>query len=192
VVVARAKLEPSLVALPDVAAESGSDLIPVDAVAQAVVGLLRTVRRAKAQMLSVDGDDVGSATQLLLRTIAADGPMRASALAANVQADLSTISRQVGTLVTQGLLERRADPEDGRACLLVLTEAGQDVLAQHEEVRAAFFEQVLAGWPAEELGQFAVLVERFDGAYQKVHAAWMRDAAARNKTNLIGSEGAIA
>src|SRR5258707_10063835 len=79
-----------------------------DTAADSVIGLLRTVRKAKARMADDARGDVESATGLLLHTVAAHGPMRTSLLAAQVHSDLSTVSRQVGVLVTAGLLERRA------------------------------------------------------------------------------------
>jgi DNA-binding MarR family transcriptional regulator len=148
-------------------------------VGDAVVDLLRTVRRSKARLVAAASSDVESATQALLRIVASDGPMRASALAATVQSDLSTVSRQVATLVGQGLLERQADQLDGRASLLRVTDAGQALVAEHEHARAAFFSQVLEGWSAAELDQFAHLLTRFTTAYDQTHNRWMHDATRR-------------
>ncbi len=145
----------------------------VASVTDSVIELLRTVRRSKARLLAQAGNDVESATQILLRTVAAEGPMRASALAASVQSDLSTVSRQVTALIGRGLLERRADELDGRASLLVVTDAGQAVIAHHEQARQQFFDTVLTGWTAAELSQFAGLMERFTASYDQTHAALM-------------------
>ena len=145
----------------------------VDSVAESFIDLQRTVRRSKARLLAAAGSDVESATQVLLHTVAAEGPMRASALAASVQADLSTVSRQVAALVARGLLERQADQLDGRACLLAVTGPGRAAIAEHERSRQAFFDQVLAGWSTEEMRQFARQLDRFTGAYEQIHNAWM-------------------
>ncbi len=102
--------------------------------------------------------------------------MRASALAVSAQSDLSTISRQVAALVTRGLLRRQADPVDGRASLLEVSDAGRAVIADHEHARIAFFEQVLRGWSPDELGQFVGLLDRFTSAYDTTHTHWMTDA----------------
>ncbi|GIH15923.1 MarR family winged helix-turn-helix transcriptional regulator [Rugosimonospora africana] len=158
-------------------------------VADSVVDLLRTVRRAKAQLLAATGNEVESVTQILLRTVAAEGPMRASALAASVHSDLSTVSRQTTALVADGLLERRADPVDGRASLLAVTEAGQAVIAEHAQARAAFFAQVLAGWDPRELGEFARLLQRFTTAYDQTHTAWMGGPAPRHSPRSTDPEG---
>jgi DNA-binding MarR family transcriptional regulator len=161
----------------------------VASVADSVIDLLRTVRRSKARMLAAASDDVESATQMLLRTAAIEGPMRATALSASVQSDLSTVSRQVAALVTRGLLERRADPVDGRASLLVVTDSGQAVIARHERARIAFFEEVLSGWSPEERGQFAHLLERFTAAYDTTHTHWMTGAARHSARTGDSEEG---
>lgn len=163
-------------------------------VADSVIDLLRTVRRSKARSLAAvaSNDDVDSATQMLLRTMAAEGPLRASALAVCVQSDLSTVSRQVAAMVTRGLLERRADPVDGRASLLVVTEAGQAMIAEHEHARAAFFEQVLSGWSPGELGQFVHMLERFTTAYDTTHTQWMTDATRHSARTGDSKEGSTA
>jgi DNA-binding MarR family transcriptional regulator len=159
-----------------------------DAAADSVLGLLRTVRKAKARMAADARGDVESATHLLLHTVAAHGPVRTSALAASVHSDLSTVSRQVGALVAEGLLERRADPADGRACLLALTPAGEAAVADHERGRAAFFAAVLDGWSDEELRRFAGLLDRFTASYDHVHAAWMAERATA-RSQAIPTEG---
>ena len=65
---------------------------------------------------------VDRSTIFLLKALAMHGPRRSSELAAAVHSDPSTVSRQVAALVRDGLIERQADPEDGRASVLVPTE----------------------------------------------------------------------
>jgi len=160
----------------------------VASVTESFIDLQRTVRRAKARLLAAAGNDVESATHVLLHTVAADGPMRASALAASVQADLSTVSRQVAVLVGRGLLERRADQLDGRACLLAVTGAGRAAVAEHERGRQAFFDDVLTGWSSEELRQFAQQLERFTAAYDHMHADRMSQRAERPEAQASATE----
>jgi len=155
-------------------------------VTESFIDLQRTVRRAKARLLAAAGDDVESASQALLHAVQTEGPMRASALAASVQSDLSTVSRQVTVLVTRGLLERRADQLDGRASLLAVTDAGRAAMARHEQGRQAFFDDVLTGWSTEELHQFAQQMERFTASYDEIHTARMNERA---RTDADAKEG---
>jgi DNA-binding MarR family transcriptional regulator len=160
----------------------------VASLTESFIDLQRTVRRSKARLLAAAGDDVESAGQALLHTVQTEGPMRASALAASVQSDLSTVSRQVTVLVARGLLERRADQLDGRASLLAVTDAGRAAIAQHERGRQAFFDEVLTGWSTDELNQFAQQMERFTASYDQIHTARMNERAGRLETHTPTAE----
>jgi DNA-binding MarR family transcriptional regulator len=153
----------------------------VTAVADSVRDLVRTVRKAKARMTADGRDDVESARHAMLQLVAAGGPMRASALAGCAHSDLSTVSRQAAGLVADGLLERRADPVDGRASLLALTEAGEAAVAAREASRVAFFAQVLDGWTEGDLRQFASMMSQFTASYDQVHAAVIAERARRER-----------
>ncbi len=98
------------------------------AVADSCSKLMRGFGRVKSQLLALARGDVDWSAQLLITRLAADGPVRLSELAEKMQADPSTISRQVATLVKDGYVERRADPVDGRASLLVVTDRGAAAL----------------------------------------------------------------
>jgi DNA-binding MarR family transcriptional regulator len=154
----------------------------VTAVADSVRDLVRAVRKAKARMTADGRDDVESATQAVLHMVAAGGPMRASDLAGCVHSDLSTVSRQAAGLVAEGLLERRADPVDGRASLLALTEAGEAAVAAREANRVAFFARVLDGWTEGDLRQFAGMVSRFTDSYDQVLAAVIAERAQQERS----------
>ena len=143
----------------------------VEMVARNVLDLLSTFRKSAARMEANARSDMESATRLLLRTVAEQGPIRTTALAASVHSDLSTVSRQTASLVAAGLLERHSDPADGRASLLALTPAGQAVTAEHDRARADFYAQVLDGWTPAELRQFGTLLARFTASYEQVHIA---------------------
>jgi DNA-binding MarR family transcriptional regulator len=143
---------------------------PVAAVADNVVALMCSLGRAKARMMTVGPDEVEWSAQVLLRRLARRGPMRASDLADWLRADPSTVSRQVAALVRAGLLERRADPEDGRASILALTPRADELVAAHEQRRAEHFAALLAAWSPEDLSRFAELLARFTADYEKMHA----------------------
>jgi len=153
------------VALEAVSAES-----PVTQVADNFVALMRSFQRAKARFMAEAAHDVEWSSQILLRHLAHEGPMRASALAETMHSDPSTVSRQVATMVKDGLLERRADPEDGRASILALTPKADAVIAEHERVRLAHFAAMLSDWDERELSQFAALLRRFTEDFEESSA----------------------
>jgi len=93
-------------------------------------------------------------------------PQRVSVLAELVYSDTSTVSRQVTTLVSHGLLEKVTDPQDGRACMVSLSEEGADLVERLKVTRGEWFRQVLQDWEpsdAEALGNY---LERFATSFQ--------------------------
>jgi DNA-binding MarR family transcriptional regulator len=140
---------------------SGSARAPVTEVADNFVALMRSFARAKARFMAAAEHDVEWSAQIILRHLANEGPMRASALAECLQSDPSTVSRQVAALVKDGLIERQADPEDGRASILALTPNADVVIAKHEQLRIQHFAGMLSEWNDRDLGRFADLLRRF-------------------------------
>jgi DNA-binding MarR family transcriptional regulator len=57
------------------------------------------------------------------------GPMRISALAGHESVGVSVATRVATSLEELGYLKRADDPEDKRACLVELTDAGRSVIA---------------------------------------------------------------
>src|SRR5262249_38679467 len=80
--------------------------------------LSRLLERSRARFAARRPDGLERAGHLLLVYLVEHGPRRLGALADAVHSDISTVSRQVSALVKLGLVERRADPDDGRVSLL--------------------------------------------------------------------------
>jgi DNA-binding MarR family transcriptional regulator len=147
-------------------------------VADNVVALLRTFNKARARMLAAAAHDVEWSAHLLLKCIATEGQLRASEVAEHLHSDPSTVSRQVATLVKDGLLERRADPADGRASLLALTARAEEVLAEQNQIRLSHFAEVLDGWSESDLRRFAAMLRRFTEAYEARNGEWITERIA--------------
>ncbi|CAM4038587.1 MarR family winged helix-turn-helix transcriptional regulator [Kibdelosporangium persicum] len=124
----------------------------------AMMGLGRQWAAVSSQLSKVGIDKT---SMLLLGALRQIGPVRSNALAEAVYSDPSTISRQVAGLVRDGLIERRADPADGRASLLAVTEKGRDLLEARHHQRSCSLARMLAHWPAEDRERFVELLERF-------------------------------
>jgi DNA-binding MarR family transcriptional regulator len=100
----------------------------------------------------------------LLLAVKSRGPLRLADLAAACYIDASTASRQTTDLITRGLLRRQADPDDGRASLLALTDDGERALAELIRAREEFFAAALADWDPDDIQRLAELLTRFTDA----------------------------
>ncbi|MDT4918998.1 MAG: hypothetical protein QOH89_3698 [Pseudonocardiales bacterium] len=160
----------------------------VAAVADNVIALLRSFNRARARMLAAAAHDVEWSAHMLLRCIGQEGRLRASEVADLLHSDPSTVSRQVATLVKDGLIERQSDPADGRASLLVLTPKADAVLAEHDRIRLAHFAQVLDGWSDTELRQFATMLQQFTKAYEAANGSWINERIATRSARAGSSD----
>ena len=150
----------------------------VSAVADSVVELLRSFNKARARLLAAAAHDVDWSAHVVLKCIANEGQVRASDVAEVLHSDPSTVSRQVAALVKDGLLERRADPADGRASLLALTAKADAVLAEHDQIRLEHFARVLDGWSDADLRRFATMLRRFTEAYEAENGIWINERMA--------------
>jgi len=90
-----------------------------------------------------------------------DEPRRLSEIAERVHLDISTVSRQVSTLVAQGLVAKVADPSDGRAQMLTLTDGGRQMLIDLRARRNGWLAEVVTDWSDADLATFDSLLTRF-------------------------------
>lgn len=98
----------------------------------------------------------------LLAMLVRSGPQHAGALAAALDADKSMISRIVRQLAELGLVERQADPSDGRAAFVVATGIAVERVEALRSERRGQLRDVLAGWPATDVRQLTALLARLN------------------------------
>ena len=128
------------------------------------VGLL--LRRSRAISTRLSGElhpELDGAGYGLLALLADSGPLRASDLVARIGLDKSTVSRQVANLVDLGLVDRSADPVDGRAQVLTPSAEGSARLTRIRDARRARWEEDLSDWPAEDVARLGELLSRLNG-----------------------------
>jgi DNA-binding MarR family transcriptional regulator len=105
----------------------------------------------------------------VLVSIATGDGSHVKELATACALDPSTVSRAAATLVGAGLVERTADPDDGRASVLTVSAAGRsaldDVLTHYERRLAA----ALRDWSPEELAAFTAMSRRFAHDLMTLH-----------------------
>ncbi|WP_433350097.1 MarR family transcriptional regulator [Micromonospora sp. CA-111912] len=82
-------------------------------------------------------------------------------LASRTGLDPSTVSRAVASLVSHGLVERRADPADRRASWLAITPKGQGALADAHGWYGELLERALADWTPGEVAALCAALDRF-------------------------------
>jgi DNA-binding MarR family transcriptional regulator len=143
------------------AVPSEAELAIADEVGSQLIRLVRLMERKQAQYQAEHPDAVERATYHLLVHLVKDGPRRAGALAEAVHSDPSTISRQIGHLVRLGLVERTADPEDGRATLLAATAEGRRVFEENRRVRNERIAEILEHWTEDDRRALGELLGRF-------------------------------
>lgn len=138
------------------------DIQDADALLLQLSRLVRLVGQIKTRFARRFGQDstLDTAAYLLLMHLVSGGPQRTTALAEIVHSDTSTVSRQVAGLVRHGLVERRVDAHDGRACLLASTAEGEHLLRRHRDHRTAEIAQLLSSWPRDDVRQLVTLLDR--------------------------------
>ncbi len=130
----------------------------IRALSEQMPRFMRVIHGLKNQHAAEGGRD--RAAHVLLFPLCRVGALRQGALADLVHADRSTISRHVTSLVEQGLVRRVADESDGRASVLVVTDAGRVQLDRLRAEREAYLRQVTADWTDAELTTFTTLFDR--------------------------------
>ena len=154
----------------------------VERLAATFLELLGTAHKGRTAMLQDAAEGKEWPGHLILRSVREGGPVRAGDVAESLHLDPSTVSRYVAALVRDGLLERQADPHDGRASLLVPTTAGSEVIDEHDRRRAERFDQMLADWTSQDIATLERLLARFVDDYVDAHHRWMADRSGHRAT----------
>jgi DNA-binding MarR family transcriptional regulator len=139
--------------------EQGVDAQEVAASLRTSIGFL--VRRLK--QVRTEGDLTLPESSALAR-LDRGGPATAAELARLEQISPQSMGATLAALQERGLIERRADPADGRRQVLSVSEAGARELHNRRSARTQLFAEVLAEcFSPEELAllqQVAPLLER--------------------------------
>jgi DNA-binding MarR family transcriptional regulator len=131
-----------------------------DRLTSCVAQLVRTGRHVSARAATQLYGDLPSFGWAMLVPLERDGDQRCSALALQVGVDVSVASRQIAVLERLGYVERRPDPQDGRASLLSLTGAGAAALTAARALRADWSLTALATWDESDALLLSDLLDR--------------------------------
>jgi DNA-binding MarR family transcriptional regulator len=160
---------------PDVTADLPAD--PASAVpdevelADAVTRAGKRMRRETFHRLSPFGitPSQGRALDVLARGAHHGGMIRLNQLAERLHIAPRSVTTVVDALEAAGLVARTQDPEDRRAILLQLTEAGQAMVEQIGRVRQEVAAEYFGAIGAQERAGLLRLLRTADTAYEQAH-----------------------
>lgn len=168
---------------------SQDDLDLADALGGQLVRFYRAMSKTKSYLSKTGPNGIERAAYAILFYLVNNGPQRTSALADALHSDISTVSRQSTTLVQHGLVERIADPEDGRATLLTPTDEGLRVFEENRKLRARSLATMLQEWPREDRVAVASLLDRLNAEIEQFQEDLADDSSAdepEDPTNAAG------
>lgn len=129
---------------------------------------LQSLGRTMKALGSRQADRLSLSTLMVLSQVQSLGEVRSSGLADLLGVDTSVVSRQLAVLEAAGLTGRRRDPQDGRAWLAHVTEAGAERLAELRAQRVDQVTQALSGWSDAEVRRLCGQLVGLDEALQHV------------------------
>lgn len=140
-----------------------------EAIATSLVRVSKVMAAMKPHAPRVH-DAVDTSHYPVLFCLAAE-PRRVSAVAESIHSDVSTVSRQVSHLVSQGLVEKIVDPADARAQVLSISPQGREVITALSIQRGEWFTRLLSTWSDDEAQTFLHYLDKFVDALESFKAA---------------------
>ncbi|USX52579.1 MarR family winged helix-turn-helix transcriptional regulator [Lentzea sp. HUAS12] len=123
-----------------------------------VLNRSRLVERAM-EAVGLPLDRPGLTVLLTLRM--AGKPLRVGEIAARMQVVGPHVTRHLHDLERAGLVRRVVDPDDQRARLVELTDAGAAAAGRYLEAILGWFGDAIADWSEEDRATFGRLLSRF-------------------------------
>jgi DNA-binding MarR family transcriptional regulator len=108
--------------------------------------------------------DLKIAEWRLLAILAESRAMTPQALAVATRMDKITVSRAAAALIERGLVEARANPDDGRSHILSLSAEGQSQYEEIAPLALAMEDDLLSTFSAEERAALERLLRRIETA----------------------------
>lgn len=93
----------------------------------------------------------------VIKIISKQSPCTAMDVVNFLNRDKAQVTRLIKTLIEEGFIEKRPNPEDKRSQCLLTTEKGNEVLAKIKAVDAEIFQKMTSNVSEEELEAFQVV-----------------------------------
>lgn len=150
-----------------------------DALTRLVFELTLLSRHFPASLLRRPGFQLDRSAYLILTRLEIDSPLSLRELSEAFQLDISTINRQVGAMLKQGLVERVLDPAGGIARKIQASAKGLELAAADREQSQESIGTVVADWNAADIAQLSGLISRFNQSIEHVEEnPWPRPPCA--------------
>jgi DNA-binding MarR family transcriptional regulator len=133
-----------------------------DSAAQLRMAIVRTARRLRQEAATEAGGLTPTSTATLA-SIDRFGPLTPSELADIERVKRPTMTRTLGCLEREGLIERTPDPADGRSALIAVNAAGRERLRRLRSRKNAYLARRMRDLAPEEvetLGRAAEILDR--------------------------------
>jgi DNA-binding MarR family transcriptional regulator len=129
------------------------------------MAIIRTARRMRQEA----GGELSPTLIAALATIDRAGPLTPSELAEAERVKRPTATRIAAALERDGLIERAADPSDGRASLLSASAAGRELLRRVRRRKNAYLSSRLHQLDAEEVAALERAAEVLEHLLEEDH-----------------------
>jgi DNA-binding MarR family transcriptional regulator len=130
--------------------QTSKDISLTDAAARLRMAIVRTSRRLRQEAAAETGGLTPTAVAALA-TIERHGPLTPSEIAAIERVKRPTITRTLGCLERDGLIDRAADPADGRSSLVSVNAAGRERLRRLRGRKNAYLARRMRDLSAEDV-----------------------------------------
>ncbi|MGI9916686.1 MarR family winged helix-turn-helix transcriptional regulator [Vibrio owensii] len=96
----------------------------------------------------------------VIKIISKQSPCTAMDVVNFLNRDKAQVTRLIKTLIEEGFIEKRPNPEDKRSQCLLTTEKGNEVLAKIKAVDAEIFQKMTLNVSEEELEAFQLVARK--------------------------------
>jgi DNA-binding MarR family transcriptional regulator len=131
--------------------------------------IVRTARRLR-QEAAAESTGLTPTSVAALATIERHGPMTPSEIAAIERVKRPTITRTLGCLEREGLIDRAPDPTDGRSALVAVNGAGRERLRRLRKRKNAYLARRMREMPAADVAVLERAAQILEGMLESEDA----------------------
>jgi DNA-binding MarR family transcriptional regulator len=146
-----------------------ADIPLTDAAVRLRMAIVRTARRLR-QEAAAESSGLTPTSTAALATIDRHGPLTPSELAEIERVKRPTVTRTLGCLDREGLVERTPDPADGRSSLVSVNGAGRERLRRLRGRKNAYLAKRMRELPAADVATLERAAEILEGMLESESA----------------------